>query len=297
MNRNTKIILANLGMILATVIWGFAFVIVKESVDAIGPVYLVALRFTLAALALYVIFFKRIKFTDKRMLIDGVILGALLFLAYSFQTVGVVYTTGGKNAFLTAVYVLIVPFFSWFLDHKNRPDIYAVVSAVLGIIGVGIISLGGESSSINIGDVLTLVCAIFYAVHMVFVEKFNKERDAITMTFLQLAVVAVLAWLFAPIYDGKLDFSTLLTFDAIKAVLYLGLLSTMLAYILQNASQKVVSASNAALVLSLESVFGAVFSAMFLPNENFNLKMIFGAVILMFSIVMAQTKFDFLKKK
>ena len=295
-NKHTKIILANLGMILATIIWGFGFVVVKESVNTIGPIYLVALRFTLAAVSLYLIFFKRIKFTDKRIVTDCIFLGALLFLGYAFQTIGAVDTTGGKSAFLTAVYVLIVPFFSWILDKNNRPDIYAIVSAILGIIGVGIISLNGESG-INIGDAMTLGCAVFYAVHMVFVEKLNKDRDAITTTFLQLVSVAVFAWLFAPIYDGQVSFETLLNFDVIKSVLYLGLLSTMLAYILQNASQKVVSASNTALVLSLESVFGALFSAIFLPNENLSFKMIFGAVILTFSIIMAQTKFDFLKKK
>jgi drug/metabolite transporter (DMT)-like permease len=295
MNKNTKIILANLGMVLATIIWGFAFVVVKNSVDAVGPIYLVALRFTLASLALGVIFFKRIKF-NKEMLFQGVFLGALLFMGYSTQTIGAAHTTGGKNAFLTAVYVLIVPFFMW-ITHKKRPDVFAVVSAILGIIGVGIISLNGETGGINYGDILTLFCAVFYAVHMVYVEKYNKDRDAITTTFLQLSTVAVLGWISAPFFDGAFSVKVLMNSNTIIAVLYLGLLSTMLAYLLQNAAQKVVSASNASLVLSLESVFGAVFSAIFLPNESLSFKMVIGGAILMFSIVMAQTKFDFLKKK
>ncbi len=289
MNKKTRnIILANLGLILATLIWGFAFVVVKNSLDLIPPIYLTALRFSVAAIACFAVFFKRIDFKDTKMLLEGAFLGALLFLGYSFQTVGCNYTTASKNAFLTSFYVLIVPLFSWFLT-KSRPDIFCIVTAVFGIIGVGFICLDNEGE-INIGDILTLACAVFYAIHMVFLEKYNKHRDPAAMTTLQMTSVAILAWIAAPIYDGALSIGVFTNPSAIVSILYLGLLSTMLAYLLQNASQKVLSASNASLVMSLESLFGAVFSTIFLPDEHFTLKMIIGAVLLMGAIILSQTK-------
>ena len=289
MNKKTRnIILANIGLAFATLIWGFAFVVVKNSLDLIGPVYLIALRFSVAAIVSFVLFFKRIDFKDKKTFFHCAYLGALLFLGYGFQTIGCEYTTAGKNAFLTSAYVLIVPFLSWIIS-KNKPDLKCIITAILGLVGVGLICLEGESG-MNIGDVLTLVCAVFYAVHIVFLEKHNKTRDPLVMTTLQMISVSVLAWITAPFYDGALEKQVLLHPDVIISVLYLGLLSTMLAYVLQNSCQKILSASNASLVMSLESVFGAVFAAIFLPNESFTLKMIVGAALLMFAIIFSQIK-------
>lgn len=289
MNKNTKnIILSNIGLAFATLIWGFAFVVVKNSLDLIGPIYLIALRFSVAAIVSFVLFFKRINFKDKKTFFHCAYLGALLFLGYAFQTIGCEYTTAGKNAFLTSAYVLIVPFFSWIIS-KNKPDLKCIITAILGLIGVGLICLDGESG-MNIGDILTLVCALFYAVHIVFLEKHNKTRDPLVMTTLQMISVSILAWLTAPLYDGTLEKSILINPDVVISILYLGVLSTMVAYILQNSCQKILSASNASLVMSLESVFGAVFAAIFLPNETFTLKMIIGAVILMTAIVFSQIK-------
>ncbi len=289
MNRKTKnIILANFGLIFATLIWGFAFVVVKNSLDLIPPIYLTALRFSVAGIISFALFFKRIDFKDTKMLLEGVFLGALLFVSYSFQTIGCEYTTAGKNAFLTAFYVLIVPLFSWIIT-KIKPDIFCIATAVFGIVGVGLICLDNEGT-VNIGDILTLVCAVFYATHIVFLEKYNKHRDPIAMTTVQMVTVAVLAWIIAPIYDGALPKDIFTNSGAVISILYLGILSTMVAYLLQNASQKVLSASNASLVMSLESVFGAIFSAIFLPNENFTLKMIIGAIVLMGAIIFSQIK-------
>lgn len=289
MNKNTKnVILANVGLTFATLIWGFAFVVVKNSLDLIGPIYLIALRFSVAAVISLVLFFKRINFKDKKTFFHGAYLGALLFLGYAFQTIGCEYTTAGKNAFLTSAYVLIVPFFSWIIS-KNKPDLKCIITAILGLVGVGLICLEGESG-MNIGDILTLVCALFYAVHIVFLEKQNKNRDPLVMTTLQMISVSVLAWIIAPLYDGALEKGILINLDVVISVLYLGVLSTMVAYILQNSCQKVLSASNASLVMSLESVFGAVFAAIFLPNEGFTPKMIIGAVVLMTAIIFSQIK-------
>ncbi len=292
--KNSSSFIASLGLLLTAAIWGFAFVVVKDSLDYIGSVYMVAIRFTIAALGIGVLFCKRLKKLDKKHWIMGAVTGFFLFFAYVVQTIGCFYTTAGKNAFLTTIYVILIPLISWPL-YKKRPGWYVWVAAIMSVTGIGLLALGNSDvGGINIGDILTLVCGLFYALHILWTEKCNKEGcDTMLITFLQFLFAAIFGWISAPFIDGPLPVQALQSSRVIVSMLYLGLFSSMLCFSLQNVGLKYVQSSLASLFLSFESVFGVLFSTLFL-HEQLTWRMGIGCVLIFLAVVLAETRFEFL---
>ena len=293
MNSKTTSILASTGLLLTAAIWGFAFVVVKDSLDYIGAVYMIAIRYSMAALVMALIFIKKWRLFNKQYLFHGLLTGLFLFIAYTTQTIGCDYTTAGKNAFLTTVYVILIPLISWVL-YKKRPGWYVFVAAILSMTGIGLLALGtGDTAGLNKGDVLTLVCGLFYALHIIWTAKYNEQGDdTLFLTLLQFVVCAVLGWIFAPLYDGTFPTTGIQNPRVILSMLYLGLLSTMLCFSLQNIGLKYVQSSLASLFLSFESVFGVLFSTLFL-HEKLTLRMGIGCVLIFVAVVLAETRFQF----
>ncbi|QNM05452.1 DMT family transporter [Qiania dongpingensis] len=283
--------LANAGMVLTALIWGFAFVVVKDSVDFIPPVYMLAFRFTIAFAGLALVFCKKLFKISKRDLFCGGILGILLFISYFFQTVAIQYTTAGKNAFLTTIYVVIVPFLHWFIN-KKKPDGYCIAAAFLAIAGIGLLSLQGDLS-MNIGDILTIICGFGFAFHMIYIDRYTEKHDPVALTILQIGVAALISWLMAPLYDGTFP-EAAFSMKIVTSMLYLGLGSTMIAFLLQNVCQKYTTPSSASLFLSLESVFGVLCSLIFL-KEYLTVRMAIGCALIFAAILLAETKLSFLK--
>lgn len=274
---------ASLGLLLTALIWGFAFVVVKNSLDSVEPVYMLAFRFTIATVALSLIFSKRLKSIDIQMIKSGFILGLLLFISYAAQTVGCKYTTAGKNAFLTAVYVVIVPFLHWIINRQPTRKAH-LFAALFSIAGIGLISLRG-SFSIGIGDSLTLLCGLGFAIHMVLIKRFTEKQDPVLLTVIQLFFAAALSWVIAPFADGRFP-SGVFTPQVAGSMLYLGLMSTMLAYFLQNLCQKYTSPSTASVVLSTEAMFGVLFSV-WLLKEQLTTRMLAGCILILAAIVIS----------
>lgn len=297
METKNKTLLPSLGLILTAAIWGFAFVVVKDSLDYIGSVYMVAIRFTIAAVALGIIFWKKLKKLDKKHWIMGAVTGFFLFSAYVVQTIGCFYTTAGKNAFLTTIYVIFVPLIGWPL-YKKRPGWYVWVAAVMSVTGIGLLALGtSDTGAINKGDVLTLICGLFYALHIIWTEKCNKEGcDTLLLTWLQFFFAAIFGWILAPFMDGPFPAQAFQSGRIIVSMLYLGLFSSMLCFSLQNIGLKYVQSSLASLFLSFESVFGVLFSTIFL-REKLTLRMGSGCLLIFLAVVLAETRFDFFKKR
>ncbi len=288
MNKRSTQVFASLGLLLTAAVWGFAFVVVKDSLDYVGSVYMVAIRFSIAAIGLAIIFCKRLKKIDKKHLLMGGVTGLFLFLAYLVQTIGCSYTTAGKNAFLTTIYVILIPLISWPL-YKKRPHWHVFVAAGLSLTGIGLLALGGDDiSGINIGDILTLLCGLFFALHILWTEKCNKEGcDTIIITMLQFAFAAFFGWILAPFMDGAFPIVAIQTPKVILSMLYLGLFSSMICFSLQNIGLKYVQSSLASLFLSFESVFGVLFSTIFL-HETLTLKMAVGCALIFSAIVIAE---------
>lgn len=288
MNKRSTQVFASLGLLLTAAVWGFAFVVVKDSLDYVGSVYMVAIRFSIAAIGLAIIFCKRLKKIDKKHLLMGGVTGLFLFLAYLVQTIGCSYTTAGKNAFLTTIYVILIPLIGWPL-YKKRPQWHVFLAAGLSLTGIGLLALGGDDiSGINIGDILTLLCGLFFALHILWTEKCNKEGcDTIIITMLQFAFAAFFGWILAPFMDGAFPIAAIKTPKVILSMLYLGLFSSMICFSLQNIGLKYVQSSLASLFLSFESVFGVLFSTIFL-HETLTLKMAVGCALIFSAIVIAE---------
>lgn len=288
MNSKWTTIFASAGLLLAATIWGFSFVIVKDSLDYIGPMYMIAYRYTIAAVVMSLIFIKKWKLLNKEYLLQGLFTGSFLFLAYVTQTIGCDYTTAGKNAFLTTVYVIFIPFITWLLSRK-RPRFYVFIAAFMSITGIGFLALGSDDAGgLNIGDILTIICGIFFALHIIFTEKFNhRGGDPLFLTLLQFVFTAIFGWITAPIFDGAFPISTAFTGRVVGSMLYLGLLSTMVGFSLQNIGLKYVQSSLASLFLSFESVFGIIFSTIFL-HEAFTVKMFFGCTLIFTAVILAE---------
>ncbi len=291
MKSNKASIIAGFGLLLAAFIWGVAFVVVKTALDVIPPMYMLAFRFTIAAISLLIVFHKRIKKISGDLIINGMILGILLFMGYMLQTIGCKYTTAGKNAFLTTIYVVLVPFLNW-LIFKWKPNPYCIAAAFLALLGIALLSLDG-SLRMNIGDILSILCGFAYAMHMVYIDKFTKIQDPILLTLLQVVFVGLISWAAALLFEGSFPMGVLQA-DSIGSMLYLGLLSTMVCFLLQNVGQKYTQASTAALLLSMESVFGAL-SGVILLGERMNIKMIAGCIFIFIAVIMAETKLSFIK--
>lgn len=271
--------------VFVALIWGVAFVIVKDSTKDITAMYLMAGRF-IVAFAAGALFCIRLKCTlNKDVLKKGIYLGISLFVAYAFQTYGINYTTAGKNAFITAFYMILVPFFN-FMFFQKKVTRWQIFAAFLALFGVGLLTLGSDAG-INIGDVLTLCCSVAFAVQIVLTGRFAPGVDAFLLNTVQLGTVTVLSLIFAPVFDGAPSDAVALSGGIIAGILYLGLLSTFFAECVQTIGLKYINPLLATILMSLESVFG-VLSSVVLLGERLTAKMIFGCVFMFVAIIIVE---------
>ncbi|KYH31911.1 putative DMT superfamily transporter inner membrane protein [Clostridium tepidiprofundi DSM 19306] len=283
-----KSLYADLSLFIVAIIWGGGFIAVKNSIDDVSPFYLLTLRFGISSIIMAIILHKRIKNITKKDIKAGVIVGIFLFLGFVAQTYGIKYTTAGKNAFLTGVNVIIVPFLYWMVS-KKKPDIYAFVSAFISFIGMAMLTLNG-GLYIGIGDGLTILCAFFFAGHIVAVGYYTDTTDPIILSIVQMAAVTIFSLICAFVFETP---PTTINKSLIIGVGYISIFSTMLAFIIQNVAQKYTYPTHAAIILCLESVFGSIFSVIFL-KEIFTIKMIAGCVLIFIAIITSETKWNFL---
>ena len=227
---------------------------------------------------------------DRGSLTCGLIMGIFLTLAYLFQTYGIKYTTASKNAFITALYVVLVPFLYWKIS-KKRPGLNQIAAGLVAVIGLALLTLKHESG-INLGDALTFLCGVCFAVHMICTEEYTKRCDPILLATVQVAVVGVFNWLLAPLLDGPgaFDPSILLQKSLILGLLYLSLICTTVGFLIQTVGQKYLSANTVSLLLSLEAVFGTLFSVIFL-GEVLTERMILGCVLMFSALLLSELRF------
>lgn len=283
--------IGEISLSIVAIIWGSGFVASAVSLEHFTPYQILAIRFLVGVLLLSLVFFKKFKMIKKSTIMKGSIIGIFLYLAFVLQTVGLQYTTPSKNAFLTAVNVVIVPFIAFFI-YKRKMNKFELFGAILAVTGVGAISLK-LTAEVNVGDLLTLLCAVGFAFHIFYTAQFVKDEDPVLLTIVQMAVAAILGFI-AVLFKGETSFS--LNVEGVSSVLYLGVFSTTIAFLLQTFAQKYTSETNAAIILSTEALWGTVFSIILL-SEVITLKMIIGAVLILFAIITSETKLSFFKKK
>ena len=281
---NRKSLYADLSLLLVAAIWGSGFVVTKNAVNHITPFYMLAIRFFISFILMAIIFWERVKNTKLKDIKAGAVIGFFLFTAFATQTYGIKYTTVSKQAFITASNVVMVPFFYWFVS-KKKPEPYEIMSAIICFIGIGILSIE-KGFRIGLGDSLTLLCAVFFASHIVSIGIFAEDHDPILLTIYQMFIAAIFSLVSAIIFEPKIP---ILTKEIIFPVLYLSIFSTLIAFLVQNLAQKHTSSTKAAIILSTEALFGSLFSFVFL-KEPFSLKFLVGCSAILFSIINTETK-------
>ena len=290
-DNNRNAFMGRAALIITTLIWGTSFVVLKNLLDVVPTLYVLAFRFSGAAILMFFVFMKDLKKIDKQYILNGMVLGTLLFGGYTVQTYGLYYSTASKNAFLTAAYCVLVPFVCWVVQ-KKRPDKYNIISTIICLVGVGFVSLKNDHT-VEFGDVLTLCCSIFYAVHIVLTGKYVKGRSVALLSMIQFATAGVLAWIFASITG---PFPADISAVNIWRIIYLTVMCTAVCFLLQTFGQKHTPPATVAIILTLESVFGAAFSV-FVNHEVLDAKMLTGFALIFIAVLICETKLGFLKRK
>lgn len=270
----------------ATVIWGAAFVVMKNAVEILTPAQLVGVRFFLAGLLMAAIFRKKLRSVlNPGGLRAGAIMGAILFAAFWLQTLGLTDTTPGKNAFLTATYCVMVPFMLWAITRRP-PGLARLGAAVVCIAGIGLVSLQPGSLVIGFGDGITLLGAAIFALEIVAISHFTKTYSAIGITTVQFLCCGLLGIFFGFAFEPLPDLAAITPDFAIQMI-YLIVLSSCVCYIFQNVGLAHVQPSQGALILSLESVFGVLCSVLFY-GEALTAQMILGFALIFVAILISE---------
>lgn len=273
--------LAIAGLIAVTVIWGGGFVASDMALDSLRPFQIMTIRFLLASVIMGAAGARELKGMEPGEIRAGILMGCALFVGFAFQIVGLQYTTPSKNAFLTALNVVMVPFIA-FVILKKRISVKSIAGAVMAIVGVGLLSLE-KNLTLGLGDALTLVCAAGFAFQIFFTSEFVKKYRAVALNFIQMLTAVVLSAVSLVLF-GETELQA--TAKGWLSVLYLGVISTALCYLLQTASQRYVDETKAAIILSMESVFGTMFSILIL-HEQVTVRMVCGCVIILAAVIVS----------
>lgn len=291
MDTSRRGALGRLALIGATLLWGSSFVVLKTTIDSVPTLWVLAIRFTGAAVLMGIPCLKQLRKIDRGCLRAGALMGVMLFAAYTLQTFGLERTTPGKNAFLTATYCVLVPFLWWAFERK-RPDRYNLLAALVCITGMAMVSLS-DGLTVGTGEALTMCCGLFYALHIIFTSKGAAKYGVGVLTTLQFATAALLCWVTAPF---SAPFPAEVPAGAWLSIAYLCVMCTGVCYLLQTIGQKYTSPQTSSILLTLESVFGTLISVIFY-HEALTVRELAGFVLIFCAILISETKLGFLRRR
>lgn len=277
--------LGMMGLMFVTIIWGGGFVASDIALGSMTPSQVLTARFLLASLLMFPMCAKHLREVSKAEVKAGILLGVCLFGAFALQTIGLKYTTPAKNAFLTATNVVFVPFIALFL-YKKKVSPQGMAGAFMAIAGAGVLSLD-HNLAIGLGDGLTLACAVCFAFQIFFTGEYVVRYRVTVLNFFQMATAFLLSCFYL-VAAGELR-GISATADGAASVIYLGVVSTTLTYFIQTVSQKYVDETRSAIILSMEAVFGSLFSVIIL-KERVHMKMIIGCILILGAVLVSELK-------
>ena len=276
-------------LLTATVIWGSAFIAQSVGMDHVGPFTFQAIRCGLACIFLFPL--SRFtdadknnfmtKWTDRKLWKTGLLTGIALFFAAGLQQVGLQYTTAGKAGFLTAMYIVLVPILGFFLG--NKPPVTAWISVALAVVGLYLLS-GSGIDQINMGDVMLMGCAFWFAVQITLVDRLGLELDGVRLNCVQSLVCAVLSAL-VMLFTEQIRWADILA--CWLPLCYAGVLSMGVAYTLQIVGQQMLEPTQASLLMSLESVFALIFGWLLL-HERLSTAELLGCGAMFCAVILSQ---------
>ena len=285
-----KVIRADLIMLLAAAIWGFAFVAQREGMETMGPFLFNAARFFIGSAVLFPLVWYLSKknktptnkeTSTKKLLIAGTIAGLFLFLASSFQQVGIQYTTAGKAGFITGLYIFFVPLIGIFFGQRTGSGTW--LGAFIAVIGLYLLSIN-DDFSIARGDLLQLICAVFFAAHILVVGYVAKRMDPLKLSLIQYVVSGVLSFFIAVAIEM---ITWQMIVDTAIPLLYAGVMSIGVGYTLQVVAQQHAKSSHAAIILGLEGAF-AVLGGWLILDENLSTRGLIGCGLMLAGMFLSQ---------
>ena len=286
----TQALKTDLLMLIAAAIWGFAFVAQREGMETMGPFLFSGVRFLIGVVALSpVVWFlskkpqqtHKAEVSAKKLIFAGTVAGLLLFGGISFQQVGLQYTTAGKAGFITGLYIFFVPLIGLFLGQKTGSGTW--LGATIALFGLYLLSIQ-EDFSIAEGDLLQLICAVFFAAHVLVIGYLAKRMDTLKLSLVQYLVCGFISLFIAIAIE-------MISWDMIVAtaipLLYAGVMSTGIAYTLQVVAQQHAHSSHAAIILSLEGAF-AVLGGWLLLDEHLPARGLLGCALMLTGMFLSQ---------
>jgi drug/metabolite transporter (DMT)-like permease len=293
--RESRALLAEGALLLTAAIWGLAFVAQRRGMDHMGPFLFNGLRFALGCLPLIPFLLRRengVNPPTEPMGLRGIFLGLVLFVAASLQQVGILYTTVGKAGFITGLYVVLVPLLGLFVG--SRVDRRAMTGVLLAAAGLYLLTLHGKTTATiddprslaNMGDVLMLVCAVFWAVHILAVGRWAPRIPWAPLAATQFATCSVASLAVAAAAE-PIDLAAILA--GALPVLYAGILSVGLGYTIQVVAQRQAPPTPAAIIMSLETVF-AVVGGWWLLSETLGGAELAGCALMLVAMVLASLR-------
>ncbi len=283
MSRSLK---AHLLLILVTFVWGSTFVLIKNALNDITPLFFNAIRMTLAAAVLGAIYWKNIRHISRGAFLGGFLTGIMMYAGYEFQTYGLKLTTPSKSAFLTGMSVVLVPFvlrFGW-RKRINSWTVLGIIIACLGLFFLTVPGGAGALNGINLGDVLTIGCAICFAFQIVLVGQASERHGFEPIAFMQVATSAVLMFGTAPIAEHP---HVTWTPVVIWGIVITGLLGTAAAFTVQAWAQQFTPATHTALIFLLEPVFAWAASYVVL-HERLGVRSSLGAALILAGVIVSE---------
>lgn len=279
-------------LLLAAIIWGFAFVAQRAGMEHVGPFTFNGVRFALGSLSLVPLLYFR-KTAGKRSgthnpfnkltIKGGLVSGIVLFIAATLQQTGIIYTTAGKAGFITGLYVIFVPIIGIFIRQKTNLNIW--LGAMLAAVGLYFLSIN-QDFVLEFGDSLVLLSAVFFAFHILVIGRFSSMVSAIKLSIIQFATCSILS-LVSAFFTEEIILSGIM--DAAIPIIYGGVFSVGIAYTLQVVGQKHAHPSSASIILSLESLF-AVIGGWLLLSEQMTARGLFGCGLMLAGMVLAQIR-------
>ena len=267
-------------LIIVAISWGATFVMVQNAIKDIPAFTFLFLRFFIAFLIMLIIFLKKIEFS-KECLKASVILGIFNFGGYGFQTVALYFSPSSIVAFLTGLFVIFTPLFSFFI-FKKKAQKKSILSAFLAVIGLYFLVLS-DNLSIAKGELLALICAVFYALHVTFTDIYSKKYNIFTLVTFQFLTVSLLSLIFIPFENiSSIHFSN----QAIIAVLVTSLIATVFAFFVQTYAQQYTTPTKTAIIFALEPVTAAFFG--YFNGEILSLKQIFGGILVIIAMIISE---------
>ncbi len=287
MLSKAKELKADLLLLSVAIAWGVTFLMVQDAINT-TPVYsFLFFRFSLATIIMFFISYKFLKKINLKTVFYGIILGIFLFSAFATQTFGLTYTSSSIVAFITGLNVIFVPFLT-FLFFKDKIKSNVLIATFIAVIGLYLLTMSG-SLSFEKGEFLTLICAVLFALQIIFTGKFSKEVNVFLLVLFQLITVSILSLIFSLFLDN-VTFNIPYDFAFFKAVIITAIFATVYAFLIQTYMQQFTTATKTAIIFTMEPVSAAIF-AYLTANEILTITQFFGAILIILATLVAEIKF------